>query len=268
MADPSHPTTHSHPHLPPHHHHPPPAIPGLPHIDFAVVQAQIQAAITVFDFERLYDDANIQKMIRFLTVSRGNDDVELWAKDWAVRMRAVDNEPLSPADVLLDECYQTLLCLIFTLLDRWQAGSITANQLIERFKGHRFTNILSLAVPLDQAQCLYTKQYDNDNNDTGDGSNHNNTLTRRCRYGMHWVAQSHVARSESWGEILAGVGGRPTINERYLWLMDLDGDLAGLGVADNTELQRLLEPYRNHLLEEEDDDDDEIDDEEVSMQED
>jgi hypothetical protein len=41
-----------------------------------------------------------------------------------------------------------------------------------------------------------------------------------------------------------------------------------LGVADNTELQRLLEPYRNHLLEEEDDDEDEIDDEEVSMQQD
>jgi hypothetical protein len=267
MADPSHPTTHSHPHLPPHHHHhPPPAIPGLPHIDFAVVQTQIHAATTIFDFERLYDDANVQKMIRYLTVSRGNDDVELWAKDWAVRMRAVDNEPLSPADVLLDECYQILLDLVFMLLDRWRAGTITATQLIERFKGHRFTNILSLAVPLDQAKCLYTKQYDNDHNDTGDGSNHNDTTTRRCRYGMHWVAASHVARSESWPEILESVGGQPTINERYLWLMDLDGDLAGLGVADNTELQRLLEPYRNHLLEEEDDDED--DDEEVSMQED
>jgi hypothetical protein len=233
-----------------------------PIVDFAALQTVIINSRTVDDFVRIYDNTPFQLILRYLFVARGDNDVETWARDWAIRLRPEGPGPPEPQpppaanDVYLNHCRETVLLLVFTLLDRWrQDGLITNVQLVERFKGHRFTNILLLAVPLDQAQCLYTLQY---HHPVG-GANH--------RYGMHWVAEQHVDRSVDWQQLLTQVNGRPTMNHRYLWLLEDEG-LAGLELSTNGELVRFLEPYRNHLLEEEDEEEEDEDEEDGAMQED
>jgi hypothetical protein len=243
---------------------PPPAeqqVVPPPIVDFPALQTAIINSHTVDDFVRIYDNTPFQLILRYLFVARGDNDVETWARDWAIRMRpgqGPEQPPPAANDVYLNHCRETVLLLVFTLLDRWrEEGCITNVQLVERFKSHRFTNILLLAVPLDQAECLYTLQYHH-HPVAGVATNH--------RYGMHWVAEQHVTRSVDWQQLLTQVNGRPTMNHRYLWLME-DDALAGLELSTNGELVRFLEPYRNHLLEEEDEEEDE-DEEDGAMQED
>jgi hypothetical protein len=124
---------------------------------------------------------------------------------------------------------------LWNLLDRRSEGQISANEIGSHFKTHRFQNILTVALPLDRAQCLYQMKY-----------------PETTRYGMHWVAQQHVDKSPMWQDILVQCGGIPTMNHRYLWLME-DADLqSGLGLHQNELLQRLLFPVRNHHLDEDD----------------
>ena len=39
---------------------------------------------------------------------------------------------------------------------------------------------------------------------------------------MHWVAQQHVSESPAWQAIFKECGKFPTINESFLWLMEVE----------------------------------------------
>jgi hypothetical protein len=198
----------------------PPAVRPPQRLNFVGVQAEIFRALTVRDFVRIYDGPSFQLMLRYMIVSSGNYDLNVWSTAWAVRMR---NEPQN--DVILNRCRKTALSLLFEMLNRWHDGTIAAADIVRTFKAHRCMNILHYCLPLDLAQCLYKMQYP----------------VSTVEPGMHWVAESHVADSAEWQDRLARVGGRPTMNKRYLWLFH-DPAFAELGLHRNTTLMRLVEP--------------------------
>jgi TIR domain len=181
----------------------------------------IRSANSMIDFIKIYDGPPFQMCLRYMAVSSGNQVLADWASNWAIRMR--DTIP-SESDVWLDHCRETTLLFLYELMDRWHDGFITADAIIQRMSGHRFLNILQFALPLDRALCLYKLQY-----------------PRYGQYGMHWVAEQHVEQDEVWRDRLAQVGGSPTMNKRFLWLMEHPA-LAGLGLGNNATMIRLLQP--------------------------
>jgi hypothetical protein len=191
-----------------------------PRLDFVAIQAAIFLACTVHDFVRIYDGSTFQLCLRYLVVSSGNYDLTVWASAWAMRMR---DEPQN--DFYLNQCRKTVLSLLFEMLNRWRDGTIAAADIVCTFTAHRLVNILHYCLPLDRAQCLLKMQYP----------------VMTVEPGMHWVSESHVADSAEWQDRLARVGGRPTMNKRYLWLLH-DPAFAELGLNRNTTLMRLVEP--------------------------
>jgi hypothetical protein len=201
--------------------------------DFPTLQAAIGNARTVADFARIYDSSSFQMCLRYMHVRREIEDVGQWAQDWAIRMR---NQDRLATDVVLDHCRKTTLDLLWNLLDLWHEGQISANEIGSHFKNHRFQNILTVALPLDQAQCLYQMRYPG-----------------AARYGMHWVAQEHVNAYPKWQDILVQCDGIPTMNQRYLWLMKHQDLQSALGLHQNELFRRLLlDLERNPHLDEDD----------------
>jgi hypothetical protein len=197
-----------------------PAVQPPGRLDLVGLQAEIFRALTVFAFARIYDSWSFQLCLRYMIVSSGNFDLNEWASAWAMRMR---DEPQN--DVFLNQCRKTVLLLLFEMLNRWHDGTIAAADIVLTFTAHRCINILNYCLPLDRAQCLLKMQYP----------------VMTVEPGMHWVAESHVADSAEWQDRLARVGGRPTMNKRYLWLL-LDPAFAELGLNRNATLMRLVEP--------------------------
>jgi hypothetical protein len=83
---------------------------------------------------------------------------------------------------------------------------ITKSSIVDDFMVYRILRITEVSLPMDRAQALYKMTYDN-----------------REEFGMHWVAQQHVAESTEWQAILKECGGSPTINKRFLWLSEVEG---------------------------------------------
>jgi hypothetical protein len=222
-----------------------------PHVDVAALLLQICNAQTPRDFVRIYASYPFQLCLRYMVVSSGDDDLSVWARDWARRMRGGggaaaggdhyddDNERRIAADMFLNQCRKTTLTLVYELLNRWRDGKVTAPEIVQTLSSHRFVNILQFALPLDRAQCIYRMQYSYCQ--PADGSNESSSSPPPPP-GMHWVAESHVAQSVEWQERLAHVGGRPTMNKRLLWLLH-DPAFQGLGLSRNATLMRLVETH-------------------------
>lgn len=111
-------------------------------------------------------------------------------------------------DRYVNQCRHSCLLLMYELCNRCQkTQTITEDAIRTVFGQDRVLTILRAAMPLDQAQCLYKMQY------AGAGV-----------FGMHWVAEQHIeAHPDVWNQKLKAVGGRSTMNKRYLWIAGLFG---------------------------------------------
>jgi hypothetical protein len=230
----------------------------LPNVDVAALLLQIYNAQTARDFVRIYDSYPFQLCLRYMVVSSSDDDLSVWARDWALRMLRGggdgggigghvdddDNERrIAAADMFLNQCRKTTLSLIYELLNRWRDGKVSASEIVQTFSSHRFVNTLQFALPLDRAQCIYRMQYSYCHPAADDSGGTAASSSTPPPPGMHWVAESHVAHSVEWQERLSFVGGRPTMNKRFLWLL-YDPAFQPLGLNRNTTLMRLVEPYQ------------------------
>lgn len=202
-------------------------------VNHAALRNQIEACTSVQDFINVYELRDVAQLcMGCLRRAQGFDNsLDDWAREWAIRMR---QQPPPPFDAALYECCQSLLLLIFTVLDRWRDGTIAADDIVRRFQGHRFTNILQLTLPMDRARCLYTLRY-----------------PQAVRFGMHWIAPQHVSLHPNWQQELNNLNGFPTMNERYLWLVENQA-FTELGLAqDRAIIVPSLELIQNPHLDEE-----------------
>lgn len=170
---------------------------ALASIDHNTLRGRIRACANIQGFVNLYDSEDFQLCLRCPRIVQGTEDPFEWSREWATRMR---DEP--PLDVALNECRESLLLLVFELMDRWREMRIPANDIVNIFAGHRFTNILHIAFPMDRALCLFKMRYPRSNS-----------------YGMHWIAEQHLDLYPQQREALRQLNGFPTMNMRYLWLV-------------------------------------------------
>jgi len=186
------------------------------------VAQKIESCISIEDFVNVYNSTVFQDSLKRLQKSQGSQAPEEWAKEWAIRLRTEGSE----ADEVLNTDRKVCLSLLYKLCDKWKDdinASVTDDSLIRVFKARRIHTILSYCLVLDRAQALYKMKYP--------GS---------VSFGMHWVAKQHTEQMpEMWETKLEKAGGgRPTMNKRFLWLLEF----SELGLQGIDPIFRWLQP--------------------------
>lgn len=178
---------------------------------------RVEKCVVVQDFVAMYNSDVYQAALGRLMQAQGTEDVEDWAKAWAIRMREASN----PDDVQWNKDRKLCLQLLFGLCDAcWKHHTVTETDIVETFKLERILNILQVALAMDRAQALYKMKY----------------LGSKT-HGMHWVSEQHVANSKNWQAFL-NKAQRPSMNKRYIYLLQLES----LGLQDIPLIREWLEP--------------------------
>lgn len=186
---------------------------------FEVQLQSIEKCRKIEDFVAFYNSGFYQTaLLRLIEAVGKQDDVIEWARSWAISMRSpTDN----PAAAELNKHRKLCLHLLFNLCDACRKHeTVSEAEIVKIFQLHRILNILQVALPMDRAQALFRMKY------VGDRS-----------YGMHWVAQQHVDRSSNWAQFLKPTQ-MPTMNKRYIYLLELPG----LELYKNKKIRDLLQP--------------------------
>lgn len=164
------------------------------------VRSMIRGCKSMKDILQAYDDPAIQRALGHLSAAVGQDNLQEWAKQWAIRMRQEGDE-----DRVLNYDRGTVLLLLQRLVERWRQDdehTVTDDSIVSEFGRERIANIFRVALIMDKMQCLYKMQY------PGESS----------RYGMHWVAKQHI--NENWTRTLTMLNGSATMNNKYVALLE------------------------------------------------
>ena len=192
-----------------------------PHDALSDSLQRIQKCEKMVDFLGVYNENTFHDALQQLIKAQGGQDPDEWAKRWAIRMR----NP-SPEDLLHDRRRKLLLELLYQLcrclLDE-RNKSVTEDSIVKRFKAEKIENILSRALPMDRANCLYKMMY-----------------PRATWYGMHWVSQKHLEGDSDLATLVESeCNGRATMNKQLLRLLEIKN----LGLAENSAIVEWLRPF-------------------------
>jgi len=193
--------------------------------DFGSLLEEVQSCQLIQDFCRMYDSGIVYICLNRIRtdLKRSGQNVETWAKEWAKRLFQNDEDAEN-----LHRDRKLCLELVYTLCNRWKGvkaeKTLEAKDIVTHFGDKRVLGILGLCLPMDRACALY-----------------NLSLPGEVRPGVHWVSEIHVARDPQWAQRMNRYTGRPTMNKRFLWLME-DQELAGLNLRQNDFLCEYTTP--------------------------
>jgi len=201
----------------------------LQHGEFALLLETIRNCMLIDEFIEMYDAGivyvcldNIRSNLRQSGMS-----VEAWAEDWAKRLHMGDEDAKA-----LNKDRKLSLELLYMLCNRWKGvkgpQTLTA-QNVRDFGDKRIMGILMLCLPMDRASALY-----------------NMMVPGESQPGTHWVSEIHVARDPEWAARMRHYDGFPTMNRRFLWLME-DEELVGLKLGNNNFMRKYTTPVEAHV---------------------
>ena len=161
-----------------------------------------------------YDSSEFQMMLEVvLHGNLGTNDVEEWAKGWAITLR--DNPGDEKASTL-NAARKFCLKLIVELVNAWAAhkyASYFEEAIRVEFRDRRLERILSVCLPMDRAQSLYRMK---------------NRTSKH--FGIAWYsslhldpatvfAKEHQAKHIEWVKYSWNYEGRPSMNKRFFRLL-------------------------------------------------
>jgi len=193
--------------------------------EFKNLLASIRNCEAIRDFIDVYDAGVVYACLeRMRTAQRlSGKSVEQWAEGWAKSLYQGAEDAKT-----LNRDRKLSLELLYTLLNKYKgdkvAATLTAENIIVDFGVQRIMGILGLCLPMDRANALY-----------------NMTLPGASEPGMHWVSEVHLVRDAEWADRMKDYDGFPTMNKRFLWLME-DEALAGLNLSGNRFMQEYTTP--------------------------
>ena len=203
----------------------------VPQVDeFGSSLKQVQGCQTIDEFVGMYDSGIVYDRLNRIrsALRESGKDVETWTKDWATSLYQGNDEGAKN----LHRDRKICLELLYTLLNRWKGvkgpQTVTEENIVNDFGDKRIMGILSLCLPMDRACALY-----------------NLSVPGEARPGTHWVSEVHVARDPEWAQRMKNYDGFPTMNKRFLWLMEDEG-LAGLNLGGNNFMRQYTTPMEAH----------------------
>ena len=199
------------------------------HEEFASSLNRIRSCKEVAEFNEMYDAGIVYSCLDRIRTDpcQSGKSVEAWAEEWAYSL-CQDDENAK----ILNKDRKLCLELLYTLINRWKGvkgpQTLTTENVIRDFGGKRIMGILGLCLPMDRASALY-----------------NMTVAGESHPGMHWVSEIHVGRDPEWAERMKDYDGFPTMNKRFLWLME-DEALAGLRFRYSNFMREYTTPVEVH----------------------
>jgi len=201
----------------------------MQHHEFASLLGRIRDCREVDEFIETYDAGIVYSCLDRIRTSlrQSGMSVEAWAEDWAKRLYKGDEDAKT-----LNNDRKLSLELLYTLCDRLKGvkgpQTLTADNVVRDFGNKRIMGILGLCLPMDCANAL-----------------NNMTIPGESLPGTHWVSAIHVARDIEWAERMSHYDGFPTMNRRFLWLME-DEELVGLKLGNNNFMRKWTTPMEAH----------------------
>ena len=199
------------------------------HDEFVSSLNSVRDCKEVAEFNDMYDAGIVYSCLDRIRADlrQSGKSVEAWAQEWAYSLCQGDEDAKT-----LNKDRKLSLELLYTLVNRWKGvkgpQTLTAENIVYYFGDKRIMGILGLCLPMDRASALY-----------------NMTVPGESNPGMHWVSEVHVARYPGWAERMKDYEGFPTMNKRFLWLME-DEALAALRLRYSNFMRKYTTPVEAH----------------------